>query len=254
MKYLSAILCLILLFSCGSGTDSTSKSDPEDVWAGVEFKPIPIPEGTQGESSLTRNLYIIMDGSGSMHDPLSESCSSTKRFATKMEGAKWALLQFLDSVPDDVNLGMYLFDNNGQREVVALGSNNVDAVRTAINGIYEGGNTPLSEAISLATTRLVKQYQKQLGYGEFRIIVVTDGIASRIPTAAVYAAENGIPIYTIGLCVGQDHPLRKYSVSYKAADNFEELAEGLKDTLAELDQFDPSEFEENAGTTPEQTN
>jgi hypothetical protein len=49
--------------------------------------------------------------------------------------------------------------------------------------------------------------------------------------------------------VGQDHPLRKYSVSYKAADNFEELAEGLKDTLAELDQFDPAEFEEKTETS-----
>src|SRR5439155_18012498 len=98
-------------------------------------------------------------------------------------------------------------------------------------------------AIRFATDRLVKQYQLQRGYGEFRVVVVTDGIADAIPEAATYAATYGIPIYAIGLCIGQDHALRQYAVSYRAADSFNDLATGLEQTLSELPTFEAASFE-----------
>ena len=52
-----------------------------------------------------------------------------------------------------------------------------------------------------------------------------------------------MPIYAIGLCIGEDHPLRRLAVSYRAADNFADLAQGLQETLAERPDFDPTEFE-----------
>ena len=252
----SNVLIVFLFFIMACGPESKTEKprvSEYDAWSKAVYQPILIPDGIAGISSTARNFYIIMDGSGSMHDPLSAECSGDRTFSTKMEGARWALLQFLDSVPSNVNLGFYLFDNNGEREMVPLGANNAQAVREAIDQIREGGSTPLADAIAHATQELVKQYQQQLGYGEFRIIVVTDGIANSIPDAAIYAAQRGMPIYTIGLCVESDHPLRKYSVSYKAADNFQDLAEGLKDTLAELETFDADSFElpaEEAGQKP----
>jgi len=245
MKYLVIFSALLLITGCGPETDTPSVDYQYEAWLSAVRKPITIPEGSTGDTITTRNFYIIMDGSGSMHDALDTECSGDKTFSTKMEGAQWALIQFLDSVPEDVNLGFYLFDNNGEREVVPLGANNRDQIRQAVEQIQEGGSTPLADAMALATQKLVKQYQKQLGYGEFRIIVVTDGIANSIPDAALYAAESGMPIYTIGLCVGSNHPLRKYSVSYKAADNFQDLASGLKETLAELEQFDADTYDAN---------
>ena len=65
-------------------------------------------------------------------------------------------------------------------------------------------------------------------------MVVTDGRADKIPEAARYAAHFGMPIYAIGLCIDEDHPLRRYAVSYRAADSFDDLAQGLEETLAEL--------------------
>lgn len=235
-------LCMLIATGCGTGVEESSSPTLYEQWAKADYQPIPIPDDVVGITDSTRNFYIIMDGSGSMHDPLDSDCSGDQTFKTKMEGARWALLQFLESVPPDTNLGFYVFDNRGDREVVPLGSGNQQAIRSAINGIQEGGSTPLANAIAYATQQLISQYQKQLGYGEFRIIVVTDGIAKQIPEAAVFAAQKGMPIYTIGLCVEANHPLRQYSVSYKAADNFQDLAQGLKETLAELETFDQEAF------------
>ena len=101
------------------------------------------------------------------------------------------------------------------------------------------------------TNQLVEQYKRQLGYGEFRLVVVTDGRADGIPDAASYATRYGIPIYAIGLCVDPGHPLRRYAVSYRAADSFEDLAQGLEETLAELPTYDVTDFEPTAVPTAE---
>ena len=89
-------------------------------------------------------------------------------------------------------------------------------------------------------------YERQLGYGEYRLVVVTDGQADEIPEAAAYSATYRVPLYAIGLCIGDEHPLRQYAWRYRAADNFADLAQGLEDTLAETTLFDPTEFEEVA--------
>ena len=42
----------------------------------------------------------------------------------------------------------------------------------------------------------------------------------------------------IDVIVGERHPLRQYAASYRAADNFADLARGLEETLAELPDYD----------------
>ncbi len=206
---------------------------------------IPLDEDLEGAAaSMARNFYFIFDGSGSMKSEPGGACQGGAQSSTKLEGAQWAVEQFLEGVPEDVNLGLFLFDREGRREVVPLGNGNRDAFMGAIHNIQAGGGTPLGPALDFGTDRLVEQYKRQLGYGEYRLVVVTDGRADKIPEAARYAAHFGMPIYAIGLCVAEDHPLRQYAVSYRAADNFEDLARGLEETLAELPTFDVTEFEE----------
>lgn len=210
----------------------------------VERIKIPIDDTLEGaEVSLQRNFYFIFDGSGSMRNPPEGACAKDSKFKTKLQGAKWALKEFMKKVPDDVNLGLYVFDAFGSREVLPLQAHSREAFLKSVDNIMAGGRTPLAEAIGTATEKLIEQYKQQLGYGEYRIIVVTDGIAKQIPDAAVDAAKYGMPIYAIGLCIESDHPLRYYAVSYRAADNFEDLAKGLEDTLAELPFYDATEFE-----------
>ena len=74
-------------------------------------------------------------------------------------------------------------------------------------------------------------------------MVVTDGLAKEIPSAARYAQGFRIPIYAIGLGIEGDHPLRAHAVSYREANKFDDLERALEETLAELPSFDVAEFE-----------
>jgi len=251
-----AALCLLFSFivscsDCRSSSGSrretveTKKVDSlKEQWNNLKSIKIKIPENIGGEARLTRNIYFIMDGSGSMNERTTAECGGDRKFSDKITGARWAIKKFLENVPHDVNIGLYVFDYHGQREVVPLGSANREAFIKAVDAIEASGKTPLADAIRFGTDQLVEQYRKQLGYGEFRLVVVTDGIARGIPEAAFYAARRGIPIYAIGLCVKVDHPLRHFSVSYRAADSYEDLEKGLEETLAELPAFDVTEFQE----------
>jgi Ca-activated chloride channel homolog len=197
-----------------------------------------------GEASLTRNFYFIFDGSGSMSEALNKQCQGDKRFGSRLEGAKWAVAQFIPLVPPDVNLGLWIFDSTGNSERLPLGPESRAPFLTAVQGTRAGGRTPLTESIEQGVNRLVQQRDRQLGYGEFRLVVVTDGEATGRPIlqAVTYARERRIPIYTIGLCLGTQHELRKYSVSYRAADSIEALKRGLEETLAETSVFDSQTF------------
>ncbi|NQU06342.1 MAG: VWA domain-containing protein [Calditrichaeota bacterium] len=237
------LLCISIVFLFTGCEKPKIEIKPVKQIAQIEEEEIPlIPlDDSDGIPSLTRNFYFIFDGSGSMGDMPG---GSSGVFDDKLEGAKWAVKEFMKKVPNDVNLGLYVFDKQGTREVVALGSGSRNNFLRAVEEVNFGGGTPLYDAITSGTDQLVKQYKQQLGYGEYRLIVVTDGEAEHIPAAANYASKFGIPIYTIGLFIGADHPLREYSISYRAADSFDDLAKALEETVAELPSFDATEFQE----------
>jgi uncharacterized protein with von Willebrand factor type A (vWA) domain len=242
-KITVSLVCLLLLISFVSCSDKKAKEKAKaKTKEAAQAQPdriqrVEIPlDNAQGEADLSRNFYFIFDGSGSMKDKSGG--------LVKLVGAKEAVRKFLTKVPDDANLGLFVFDARGTREVVPLGPGNREAFMQAINGVRASGTTPLAQSIKFGTERLVVQYKKQLGYGDYRLIVVTDGQASSIPGAAQYATSYGMPIYAIGLFIEGDHPLRKYAVSYREANDYEALERALEDTLAELPSFDPTEFEE----------
>jgi Ca-activated chloride channel family protein len=241
----AAILAALWLTLLGAGTcPARAQRGPVSPLARVKRVAIPLDEKQPGaEVSLARNFYFIFDGSGSMADPLGRACSGDKKAARKIDGAQAAVAEFMKAVPPAIHLGLYVFDSRRRAEVLPLGADNREPFLKAVDDVRAGGGTPLAEAIRAGTDALVKQYQKQLGYGEFRLVVVTDGIADDIPAAATYAAQRGIPIYAIGLCIGADHPLRRYAVSYRAADSFKDLQRGLEDTLAELPDVAPTDFQ-----------
>src|SRR5690606_5760668 len=104
-----------------------------------------------------------------------------------------------------------------------------------------GGGTPLGDATYKGVHSLVDQYRKQLGYGEYRLIVVTDGESSdNLDRGVAEANKFSIPIYTIGFGIGERHALRKHSISYRSADSAEELKQALEQAASELDVYDPT--------------
>ena len=255
MKNLLLTLCVAILSGCGAGnqggvsppytqsyTDSAAAPAQESVIAPARAK-ITF-EGATGAASTARNIVVVYDNSGSMNEGFRHQ-TGQNRFRTKIEGANWAVHEFIKTVPDDVNLGLMVFGEDGGREVVSLGPNNRQAFLNAIDTVQAGGGTPLGEAILDAVDRLTAQYKNQLGYGEFRLIVVTDGEATgrvTVEEAVKYTDSYGFPIYTIGLDVSDNHELRKFSVKYFAASSAEDLQKGLEESAAETETFDDAQF------------
>lgn len=192
---------------------------------------------SSGEPDGTRNFYFVLDGSGSMND----ACSGKK----KIDQLKRAVEKFMVNVPSEANIGAYVFDTHGAREVVALGPNNHDRFLKAVREMDGNDRTPLGSSIAFGSKQLEAQYKRQQGYGEFRLIVVTDGDATDDLEQGLRVADaRHIPIYTIGFCLQARHSLSERSASYVDATSEAELKAALSKTVAELDMFDPTVFDE----------
>jgi len=196
-----------------------------------------------GVASNASNYYFIFDMSGSMD----ESCSGKR----KIDGAKEAVTRFMKNVPDDVNIGLMLIGTktgDDYAEALPIGPGKKEEFLNIINGLQPRGGTPLGEAIQMSVDKVVEQYKKQLGYGTYRIIIITDGVQTGISLKepCYYLAQHGfIGLYSIGLCMKKSHTLKNYSLSYRDANNYEELEQALVEATAESDVFDPNLFDEN---------
>jgi hypothetical protein len=163
----------------------------------------------------------------------------------RIRAAKTAATELVNKLPPEVAIGLYVFDADGEGERVPLGLNNREKVLAQIQGIQAGSGTPLGAACVSGTQTLAAKRAMQLGYGEFRLIVLTDGEASDSlkPFArkmqSLLDQGESIPLYTIGFQLAGDHALRKWSVFYQNAQNLEELKKALADATAELESFDP---------------
>jgi len=187
-----------------------------------------------------RNFVLIFDGSGSMGE---SDCAGDSR---KLEIAKQAVVAWSKSVPGDANLGFYSFNANGTTTLPLTPGNRQVFIDTVM-GIRAGGGTPLSRAMSYAFKTLTSQGKRQLGYGEYTIVVVTDGIAhSEIRlknTVNKILGSSPVTIFSIGFCIGDNHSLNQPGRTiYRSADNPEQLKSGLQEVLAELEFFDEQEF------------
>ena len=177
--------------------------------------------------STVRNFYLIFDGSGSMR-------------GNKIKQAKKAITTVIKGLPKDYNLGLFIFDSRGTREEVALGPNNHNRIIAAVENSVANGGTPLGTSINTGVQKLAHQYRQQLGYGEFRLIVITDGESDRndpITRGTTPAARLGIPIYTIGFNV-RGHRLEQYSAFFTTASDEAQLRAGLGQVFGELDSFE----------------
>ena len=203
--------------------------------------------GTDGKVELAadltmRNYYIILDGSGSMSD---KECGGG---TTKIEAAKQALAEFAKSVPASAQLGLAAFDAQGPTERVPLGRGNRDRFLQEVRSVSSNGDTPLKTAITLGIGKLEDAARRQLGYGEYNLVIVTDGAAnpsSEDPGEVIddILARSPVTIHTIGFCIGKDHSLNQPGRTiYRTADNPAELRSGLGEVLAEAETFDVAKF------------
>lgn len=204
------------------------------------------PQVTAPETLSSRlgaaNYYIVLDGSGSMTE------SDCAPGSDKMTVAKQALNEFAKQIPQDANLGLFVFDAFGVNERVSLGTNNRSQFFAQVNSIFPGDGTPLASAIGFAYQSLIRQAAKQLGYGEYHLVVVTDGIAfgREVPTDVVdmILLNSPVIIHSIGFCIDENHSLNQPGkTAYMSANSAEELRAGLQSVLAEAPDFSPDSFQ-----------
>jgi hypothetical protein len=241
--YLSVLAFLVS--SCLQSTPGGRQTEQSDQEAQESESPqiTILFDESDGVASTTSNFYFDFDMSGSMN----RDCSGKR----KIDGAKEAVTRFMKNIPDDVNIGLMLLgtrSGDDYAEALPIASGNKEEFLKIINTLQPSGGTPLGEALLASVDKIVEQYKKQLGYGTYRIIIITDGEQTGIDLKQPcnYLAQHGfIGLYSIGLCMKSSHTLKKYSLSYRDANNYEELEQALVEATAESDVFDANLFDEN---------
>jgi len=212
--------------------------DPKGVWPYLDEQS---KQASLSDDLLRSNYYVVFDGSGSMSQ---KGCSGD---TSKEIAAKNALVEFSRIVPANANLGMLVFDDHGISERTPLGINNREQFRLQVRQTYANRGTPLYSSIKMAYNKITQQAKKQLGYGEYHIIIVTDGEAddNENPRKLVDKIISSTPIViqTIGFCINTRHSLNQPGKTiYKAATDIQSLKQGLKDVLAESPSFSAQQF------------
>ena len=217
-------------------TNQTQSKNNRYVWPPVAAKD---EEIVLAQNLFAKNYFLVLDDSGSMND---KDCADNKR---KIDAAKIALAKFANLVPESANLGLMSFDDRKYTEWVPLGVNDKrhkELFASSLKPIEPVDGTPLHNAVAKGFNALEKQAQKQLGYGEYHFVIITDGQANsgQEPEKAVDFILNNTPIviHTIGFCIGTDNSLNQPGRTiYATATNPQELSQGLQDVLAESASF-----------------
>lgn len=215
-----------------SATPKASDKQPTSKWSwlnGVDVQPY-----TDTNLLLNKNYVIVFDGSGSMG-------------GERLKIAKQAAKAFTQKVTNDDLIGLVVFDYNDTGVRVPLSLNNKQTFNQAIDNINDGGGTPLESALNYAYVMMQQQGAKQRGYGEYHIVVITDGEASmgEDPRDIVrhIAQHSPINIHSIGFQFEGDHSLnQKEYTSYYQADDYNGLISSFSNILAESTDFDAATF------------
>lgn len=251
LKFNALLAGVVLLTACNSsdrsqGITSNEESSGSATYAmrGTDnsWPPVSAKQTSISSNLLAPNYYLVVDTSGSMNE---SGCSGS---SPKLSVAKEALKQFVNKLPSNANIGLLLFDRGKASEVVRIGPNNKTLITTEIHGIDQGkGGTPLGTAITAGYESLTRQAQAQLGYGEYHLVVVTDGYADNgnAPDSIVRALlkKSAINLHTIGFCIDTNHALNLPGHTvYKSAGNAQALMDGLDSVLAEAPNFQAAGF------------
>ncbi len=186
---------------------------------------------TFAQMCMKTNIQIVLDCSGSMNEVVSG--------ATKLASAKRALEVWVENLPDDVNLGFATFYLSQQQQLVEIGPDQKQRVIDELKHIVADGGTPLRSALEFGSSKLRQQWRKQLGYGQYQLVVVTDGEAgfNQDPVDTMRSlASTPIELTTIGFGTGSGHSMNKPRLArFLVASNEEELTKQLAEIKPESD-------------------
>ncbi len=176
------------------------------------------------------NVVVVFDGSGSMSDRF------TKEKISKMEAAKRALIQMVDTLPSNTNLGITCFSHNVNGWLVELAPLNKEDAKAKILSVEAGGGTPLGRYMKDGANALLQLRGKQKSVGVYKLVIITDGESSDdidTPLSGKYGIlSKGLKAEAIGVDMHSKHTLAT-KIPYHGAENAAELTTAVKDVVAE---------------------
>lgn len=228
MNLLHLTVCALVIYCSAFWTPSQGKAQPPPLAGAAPAQP-----AITDKLLTRRNFYVVFDGSGSMNE------SRCAGFSTKIKVAKKAVKEFERCLKPEDNIALIVFDGRGVAERVPLGHDNRARFEQEIDAVEANQSTPLYQSIGLAFEGLKRQMTRQLNYGEYHLVVVTDGEATD-SEGGVIERINRTPVilHTIGFCIGPGHSLNQPGKTYYAdAQNPEAVKKGLQGVLAESARF-----------------
>lgn len=185
----------------------------------------PVQQTTQTPTYIA----VVLDSSGSM----------STRFggdSNRMDTAKKILISVLGKVPSNTQIGVVTF-NGWVYEIQPVDQ---AKLAEAINGVRASGGTPLGQYMKEGANALLKIREKKK-FGIYRLIVVTDGESTddaETPLSGAYGIlSKGLQVEAIGIGMNAKHSLAT-KVSYRSADNPDELVRAVSAVVAETGSKD----------------
>ncbi|MEM7314829.1 MAG: vWA domain-containing protein [Planctomycetota bacterium] len=182
-----------------------------------------------GVATAGQNVVVVLDDSGSMNERM-----RSQRNTTRIEAAKGALLTVLESLPPESKVGVVLLNGRGEW-LLPLGEVDPLAMRSTISKIRAKGGTPLGQFMKVGTDALLDLRSKE-HYGDFRLLIVTDGEAGDKRKVREYLPDilsRGITVDVIGVDMQKNHSLATKVHSYRRADDPQSLTRAVQEVFAE---------------------
>ncbi len=184
-------------------------------------------------AAVDQVVVVLLDDSGSMRQRMRTDQGTQQR----IEVAKEALARVVSQLPANAQLGILMLNQNqrGNRWLVPLGPIDANQAVNRIRQIRADGGTPLGASIKSAADALLEARQRKV-YGEFRLLVVTDGEASDPDLLANFLPDilsRGLTLDVIGVDMSANHSLADRAHSYRKADDASSLEKALQEVFAE---------------------
>ena len=218
-----------IMFSSSSVSPVSSFSEPvEPNWSAISAWPALEAVVVEASPDPNRRITaIVLDDSGSM--------------GSDIEDAKAAIVAALGAMDDNDRVGVTALNQGVVWEFSTVADARSGLAR-ALAPIESDGSTPLTSAVLSARTGLEEEASVVRGFGTFRMIITTDGIADdgrALDLAVADLAETTpIQITTIGIGIDGGHVLRRDDLgTFVDVENVAALRGALEAAVAENTDF-----------------
>ena len=165
-----------------------------------------------------------------------------------MRIAKQALHTVSQQLSPNTQVGLYVFGGGSNTGwLYELGPLDGQRLKQSINRAKPSGRTPLGATLMAGANALLQQRETQLGYGTYRLLVVTDGEASDsalMERVIPQVLARGITLDAIGLDMEGDHSLATKVHNYRRADDQASLTQAIAASFAEVSEDEQQNLEQ----------